>query len=57
MYVRIEWVLLFLALLIFNAITGHAIAVGIGNSLIQAWLLHPLLRLRSFTTGHGEAVQ
>ena len=56
MYIRLDWVLLFLALMIFNALIGHGIAVGTGNSLLQAWLIYPILKLRPFAVDHAKVV-
>ena len=56
MYIKLEWVLLFSALLILNAMMGHGIAVGVANSIMQTWLLRPILDSRLFATDHAEAV-
>ena len=53
MYIKLECVLLFSALVILNTIIGHGIAVGMANLLAQAFLLCQALPSDQVITNHA----
>ncbi len=53
MYIKLECVLLFSALVILNAFIGHGIAIGMANSLVQAFLLCQGLRFDPVIKNHA----
>jgi hypothetical protein len=53
MYIKLECVLLFSALVILNAFIGHGIAVGMANSLVQAFLLCQAMPSDPVITNHA----